>query len=165
MMIALILLIVDRVLASRACSCAPNMANSAVSGDSCAAEVKMYGNVTPSGMLVKWHNFTVKVPRCGTCRAAHARGVDFFTTCGAVLGGLVGFGGCLFNFIVNEVELFGCLIVISICAAIGTGIGAAIDSAFSPKGITPESTKTEFSSVKKRIAEGWALGEKPPGVE
>lgn len=135
--------------------------------DAAVAEVKMHGNVirTPTGEgQIQWQNLTVKIPRCSRCKSAHAR-VSAFTRWGSRVGGLAGLAGCSAIVNANQDAWLGGLFVLGICIAIGSGIGHAIDRAFSPKVTRPESIKTEFPAVKTMISQGWAIGEKPPGVQ
>ena len=134
------------------------------SKDDATLEVKMHGNVqripTYGGVQVTWQHCTVGVPRCPACKAAHSR-LDTGMGLGALVGGLMGLPGCFAIVNADGDAWFGGLIVIGILTGIGSGIGYAIASSMKPKGVRPESSKSEHPRIKELLAEGWAWGEAP----
>jgi len=104
------------------------------------------------------------VPRCARCKSAH-KDESTFKTLGGVVGvliGLVGFGGCIA--LIDE-DSSGFLIF-GICIALAFGVYYGIKAiGRPPKGIKSQERKSEFPEVKRRVSEGWGIGEKPPGVE
>jgi hypothetical protein len=132
--------------------------------DKAALDVKMYGDVarvpTWNGVQIQWRHGTVKVPRCAKCKSAHGR-LSTYMGVGSVLGGVLGLGGCIAIVLNDEDTWLGGLIVFGALTGIGVGIGAAINAARCPKGVKPESAKSEFPSVKRLLGQGWQFGEKP----
>jgi hypothetical protein len=120
-------------------------------------EVKMYGDVRRVGDQVQYRQLAVPVPRCGKCKSAHkVHGV--MSVLFAVLGGLVGLGGCIMG------GGFGAFLIIAIGAGVGYGVGWVLGRLFTI-GFKPESFGNQFPMVKKGELEGWAVGEKPAGVK
>ncbi len=132
--------------------------------DAAVAEVKMYGNVirtpTREGARIQWQNMTVKVPRCKRCNVGHARNRSF-PVVGGVLGGFVGVAGCAAAGGDPGVGFW----LLLIGYGVGNAIGRLIARANRPSGIKSESAKTNFPGVKTMISQGWAIGEKPAGVQ
>lgn len=134
--------------------------------DKSALDVKMYGDVnqipTWQGTQITWRHGTVNVPRCAQCKSAHDR-EDTWAGVGALLGGILGIGGCMA--IVSSAESedawVGGLGVLVALVFVGGVVGAAIGAALRPKGVKPESAKSEFPSVKQLLSKGWQFGEKP----
>ena len=114
----------------------------------------MFGDVSHVGNQVQYRTLKLPVPRCGKCKSAHkVRGVMkwLFTA----LGGLIGLGGC---------ESGAFLITVPLGAGVGYGIGWILGRLFTI-GFKPESFGNQFPMVKKGELEGWAVGEKPHGVQ
>jgi hypothetical protein len=122
-------------------------------------EVTMHGDVTrvPSfiSTQVRWKQIKPRIPRCGTCKSIH-REQNNIQTAGWVVGIIL--GAILWyvtqNFLVGVAAFIGCGIV-----------GLVIKAVMRPPGIKSESNYKQFPSIKKLLAEGWAFGEKPSGVQ
>jgi hypothetical protein len=151
----------DILLLSRCWFCGSRPAD-----DDCAVSVLMHGNVvripTWQGVLVQWQKTTIKVPRCRVCKEAHKRQV--YIASGAVLGTLLGIGGCIASLSAEASALIGFL-VFGGFIIVGTAIGAILSKPGEAKGIKPESAATEFPLVQQYKSQGWEFGEKPPGVQ
>lgn len=134
--------------------------------DNAAAEIKMVGNVNRiplwNGTRITWQNLTVRVPRCRVCKTAHANAT---TLSGAIytIGLLIGLGGCSVTMAAAKnaewlgIIVFGGLLVIA-------GIIASMLEKKTLEGILPLSAQTQFPAVQDLIGQGWAIGEKPEGV-
>jgi hypothetical protein len=118
--------------------------------DEASIEVKMYGDVnripTRLGVQITWRHCSVKVPRCLECKKAHSK--KDFAIGGAIVRALV--GTAIFPLIGT---LAGCWV--------GYLIGKNLDKSRIPKGVKPESAKSEFPSVKRLLSQGWQFGEGP----
>lgn len=130
---------------------------------STSAKVNMYRNVTRTGNRIQWQRHSIEVPRCKTCKSAHDR-VERFTGAGAIVGLLAGIGACKSVVATGKNNGYVGIIIVAICGGIGGGIGRAIGNALLPSGIASGSTKEEFPQVKEKKAEGWKIGDKPPGT-
>ncbi|MBI5576677.1 MAG: hypothetical protein HY896_10000 [Deltaproteobacteria bacterium] len=134
--------------------------------ESHSIEVRMHGNIqrTPTigGTNITWRHIRIVVPRCGKCRAAHAKASEWAAIGGiggAVAGGLtgcgaIGHGGA------------GILLMI-LFGAVGFLIGKSIDennlSAIknAHADFKPFSHRNEFPQIKQLLSEGWQFGERP----
>jgi hypothetical protein len=141
--------------------------------DTAVVEIKMHGEVTRkpfyefgrSGTRIEWKYRTIQVPRCSTCKQAHA-GQDKFAWMGAGLGTLVGAAGCIGVISSNSTDpTCGAVLVLAACAGIGAAIGSAVGKSRSPKGIRPMTATNDFPVIKELKAKGWQIGEKPPGAQ
>jgi hypothetical protein len=130
--------------------------------DGVAAQVEMHGNVQRYGNTVTWTKLTLEVPRCRPCRSAHRKSLAA-TVLGFLAGGLLGFPGCQMVNAAGDAVMAG-LMLLGFLVGLGGLIGWAIGRAFLPEGVQPEGHKYQFSSVQRRVAEGWAYGGKPAGV-
>jgi hypothetical protein len=133
--------------------------------DKAKVEVKMYGEVTHTpawnGTHVQWRQRTVTVPRCKRCKSAHGH-YNTSIGLGWTLGVLIGFGGCI---PVASSNGFLGFLTFCTCMGIGAGIGHGISKRILSRGVRKEGTKSEFPAIKNLLSEGWAFGEKPPGVQ
>lgn len=127
--------------------------------DADEVEVKMYGDVKNYGDRITWQYLTVKVPRCETCRKAHAR-IENFTWAGGILGGLLGLPGCI-AITDDSGAWFGGIMLMAGLAAIGSGIGYLIGRSTTPKEIKSKTDYNKFSQINELLNRGWHFGEKP----
>jgi hypothetical protein len=119
---------------------------------------KMHGDVQHEGSRVKWRVLDVTVPRCADCKKKHSNADSLailafamtavlgFTVCGS--GG--GEGGAL---------AFGWI------AFFGGFAVAALVAKWAKKGVKGTETAQVFPAALRLKSEGWALGEKPSGVQ
>jgi hypothetical protein len=128
------------------------------SDESSGVEVKLHGNVQHLGTRVSWNTLTIKVPRCAGCRSQEHRA----------------FGWAALVFIVSTaVCVVSCNAGASNDAGFAIGWGgaiagalAAVATAFFVMGGRKNSMQASSSPVVKgKLAEGWAFGEKPAGVQ
>ena len=130
--------------------------------ESAAVEVKLHGNERRvqewDGERLLWNTLTVKGPRCGTCKTTQSRATGWAvvifivsTAMGFISSGagpedagaaVVGFGGL-----------------------IAGGIAAAVTHNFLMGGVKPSGAAPSFPAVKRKLDEGWKLGEKPEGAQ
>lgn len=136
------------------------------SEEDAAVQVKMVGNVVRipiwNGVRVTWQNLTVRVPRCRVCKSAHT---NASTLSGAIytIGLLIGLGGCSVTMsVAKNAEWVGIGIFIGVLFIAG-GIASVLEKR-NLQGIEPLSAQTQFPTVVEMIKQGWAIGEKPEGV-
>jgi hypothetical protein len=124
-----------------------------------ALEVKMYGDVvrTPTwqGTRVQWRHGSVTVPRCETCKKAHARR-EGWQAAGATIGLVLGIGSCL-----GVGADKGGWLLTPLLLGVGAGLGSLIGKISSPPGIRPHTDHKTFPSVQKLIDQGWTFGTGP----
>lgn len=136
----------------------------------CEIKIKMYGNVTRTPdfygygtqTTVRWNYNTFIVPRCSECMKAHSS-VNKYVWLGILAGLIIGIISLL-GFFQPDSVCFG-IIIIVILAVVGGAIGGKIGQNKLRKGVLPESKKTDFPTIKKKLGEGWQFGEKPPNVQ
>lgn len=109
----------------------------------------------------------VKVPRCASCAAVHAR-LDSIAIRFAVAGLVLGAGIVLFRFVSTGTNFndepagfFGTIVPAGFFGAIGGavffGIGSLVGkAALRPSGVKSESAKYQHPSVTDLLARGWA---------
>jgi len=150
--------------------------------DAAAVLVPMHGNVTRtpsklindlrvdpqllglSGTHVKWQQFTARVPRCTTCALAEKK-TRALRNRGLVIGALAGIIGCV-SLVDQSDESTGLgLLVAGAGAGVGALIGWLLGHSQEPAGMSPLTAKTEFPPIQERFKLGWAVGEKPSGVQ
>lgn len=142
-----------------------------------SSAVTMYGNVTREstygGTRVKWQQNTLKIPRCKRCKAVHDKtdswaawfaGIAVVAT---IITALVLFFGSPGRKGGGEYAGLGCggLVACVIVGLIFAGIGRMVGLAASPGDVKRESIKTSFPSILEAQRLGWAIGDKPPGVQ
>jgi hypothetical protein len=134
--------------------------------DRLAVEHQMHGNVqthwVPGGQQMTWTTLTVKVPRCETCNAAHAR-VATGAGLGCLLGLAVGIVGAVLCAANGAVGFGICVAVVA--GFIGLCVGGSIADGERPQKVKPVTAAEEHPAVKRKFAEGWRNGAKPPGVQ
>jgi hypothetical protein len=121
-------------------------------------EVKLHGNVQHLGVRVTWNQLTMKVPRCGTCKSRDNRGTGWATLAFLVTA-ISGFVSCGMGPDDDGAAAIG------IAGVIAGGIAAAVVNNFSLAGSKPSTQASKFPAVQRKIAEGWAFGDKPQGVQ
>jgi len=139
--------------------------------DAAAVQVPMHGNVTRTtqllglgGTQVKWQQFTARVPRCSTCASAQKKTQGFRNT-GLVIGALAGVMGCV-SLVGQSDENTGIgLLVAGAGAGVGALIGWLLGRSREPAVMSPLTTKTDFPPIQELFKRGWAIGEKPSGVQ
>ncbi|HSL83041.1 MAG TPA: hypothetical protein VLF66_09700 [Thermoanaerobaculia bacterium] len=127
-----------------------------------AVEVKLHGEVVrvpvPGGVQIRWRSLTAKVPRCPACKEAQVR-LAASTGVGGVLGGLAGVGGC---FATMESDTGWLSVVLAIVLlSVGLGLGRFVGRRGAKTGIRGEGEASQFPPVRRLLAEGWSVGEKP----
>jgi hypothetical protein len=135
--------------------------------DSASIEVKMHGEVTRTpiyqGTNIQWLTRTIKVPRCGPCKAAHVRSGNYIGG-GLALGLVAGISGCAAVNSSPGNEGIGFLIFL-LCVIGVPCVGGMLAKKSAPSGLKPESEKTNYPLIKDLRERGWAIGEKPEGVQ
>jgi len=129
--------------------------------------IKMYGNVkrTPDyftgKVLVEWQYNTFTVPRCSSCKKAH-KSIIGSIWLGILSGAAIGviiiiLARNLSDFSSGAATFF----IFTIFATMGGILGNVIAKKKKLKGVLPESKKSEFPLIKKKLNEGWVFGDKP----
>ena len=134
--------------------------------------IKLYGDVTHvpawNGTQVKWRQATVDIPRCGYCKDIHNnsdRLYNYFAF--GCLVPLIGIPLFLSLLVANAPGL-GEYWVLLLGAAIIAGLIAMVFGKMrlkSDKNVKPLTAQFDYPRIKALKAQGWALGEKPAGVQ
>lgn len=117
----------------------------------------VHGNVSYEWGRVTWQRATVPIPRCAGCAARHAKRSSLFVlSCAGVPA------GCAFAI----VFLGGDIILPGLLAAAIAVAAVILMCTTSPSGLTSEERTASYAygPLRELIAQGWALGAKPPGV-
>jgi TPR repeat protein len=136
--------------------------------------VNMHGDVKRdlAGGKVTWRQLDVKVPRCKTCKDAHAQHQSWRprkagSKAGAVIGAVVWFVG--FLALLGEEVIGGALFTAWVGLLIGRAIGSIFDQTAKdrpalPQGVGRLNAGYSFPDVEKMQKLGLQLGSKPSGV-
>ena len=149
--------------------------------EAAAREVQMYGNVrydaffaaaNPNRTRSTWNTTTIRVPRCSSCKADHAR--DSKAGLG-VAGGCLGIGLSLIALVAGVTALTqgnGLLAVIAAAIFLSlVSVSVALIRSMRHKvlhnkaegtalGIERESFEEQYPKVLTLLAEGWKIGDK-----
>lgn len=140
--------------------------------DDCAMIVKMHGEInripTFQGVRVTWKQVSCKVPRCASCKRAHAQLVGFKGNRGGSIAGITGVIICgeiglIASFPNNIIAVVtgSVAFAITILGAIYTFMRLKEDTERKFSGIRPESAYVEYPVIKEMIKKGWHFGESP----
>jgi hypothetical protein len=123
-------------------------------------EVALHGNVQRDYLYGRatWQTTTLRVPRCSTCAALHAR----WSGTGCVVGLVVSLVIALVvaGVVVGSELPAGWAVVIWAALTVGT---AVLLESLSGRGARLRAR--EFPPLQEKLASGWALGARPPGTQ
>jgi hypothetical protein len=137
--------------------------------DAAVVEVPMHGNVTRTpqflaGTHVKWRQFTARVPRCSACASAQQKTQTLRTT-GLVIGALAGIIGCVSLVSQSDENTALGLLVVGGGAGVGALTGWLRGHSQEPATMSPLGARMAFPPIQALFKLGWAVGEKPSGVQ
>lgn len=102
----------------------------------------------------------IQIPRCTDCEQKHERQSIKFEITLSFLG--LGITLLTWHFASETRSLTSAIVLSLIGLLLGIGLGAFISEHLAPRGTKPLITKEDFPELKALIAQGWALGKKPP---
>lgn len=117
----------------------------------------MFGNVRRHGYEVHWQSGTIEVPRCEACEAKH-------TIMGRLWSmGLVSSIALICGMLVLLSQGHGSLGSLAGLAALVMVVGLV---AITSQGMSRAQRRSirEYGPIRKQLQQGWAFGERPPGL-